>query len=69
MGSGRDTLLELLIGRSRPTVGTLRLAGIDPLADREQFSRRVGVLFSKDTLYAQGARFTLRLAVQDLAKL
>ncbi len=50
-GSGKDTLLELLIGQSRPTVGTIRLAKVDPFLDREQFSRQVGVLFAEDALY------------------
>ena len=51
VGSGRDVLFDLLIGRSRPTMGTLRLAGVDPLADRAAFSRQVGVLFADDSLY------------------
>jgi ABC-2 type transport system ATP-binding protein len=51
VGSGKDTLLELLTGRSRPTVGTLRLAGVDPFLDRDQFSQRVGGLFAEDSLY------------------
>jgi ABC-2 type transport system ATP-binding protein len=51
MGSGKDVLFELLIGRSRPTAGTLKVAGIEPFADQEQFSRRVGVLFAEDSLY------------------
>ena len=51
VGSGKAVLFDLLIGRSRPTVGTLRLASVDPLIDKGQFSRRVGVLFSEDTLY------------------
>lgn len=50
MGCGKAQLFELLIGKSRPTVGTLRLAGVDP-SDRHPFSRRVGVLFSEDNLY------------------
>ena len=48
-GSGKAHLLDLLIGQSRPTVGTIRIAGIDPLADREAFSRRVGVVFGEDS--------------------
>jgi len=52
-GSGKATLLDLLTGRLRPTVGTVRLAGVDPVADPDQFSRRVGVMFSEDRLYAQ----------------
>jgi len=51
VGSGKDALFDLLIGKSRPTVGTLRLARADPLSDRDQFSRQVGVLFAEDTLY------------------
>ena len=51
VGSGKDALFDLLIGKSRPTVGTLRLAGADPLSDRDRFSRQVGVLFAEDTLY------------------
>ncbi len=48
--SGKRVLLALLIGQMRPTAGTIHLAGIHPL-DRETFSRRVGVLFAKDSLY------------------
>lgn len=50
VGSGRDVLLDLLIGRARPTVGTLRLAGAEP-TDRAAFSRQAGVLFAEDGLY------------------
>ena len=49
--SGTDTLFDLLTGRSRPTVGEVRLVGIDPFAERDQFSRQVGVLFSEDNVY------------------
>jgi ABC-2 type transport system ATP-binding protein len=59
--SGKDTLFELLIGQSRPTVGQVRLAGVDPFVERERFSRQVGVLFSEDNLYRrQSARGNLR---------
>lgn len=53
VGSGKEPLLELLIGRSRPSAGSLRLAGADPLAQRDLFSQRVGVLFAGDSLYAR----------------
>jgi ABC-2 type transport system ATP-binding protein len=49
-GSGLDPLLDLLIGRRRPTAGTVRLDDIDP-ADGGAFSERAGVLFSEDALY------------------
>ncbi len=49
-GSGIDALFDLLIGRSNPSSGTVRLAGIDP-KDRAAFSRAVGVMFYEDGLY------------------
>jgi ABC-2 type transport system ATP-binding protein len=51
VGSGTSTLLDLLLGRTVPTVGTLRLSGIDPAMDKRAFSRQVGVLFAEDSLY------------------
>jgi ABC-2 type transport system ATP-binding protein len=49
--SGKETLLELLTGRSRPTAGDVRIAGIDPFHARDQFSLQVGVLFAEDNIY------------------
>ena len=37
-GSGKTILLDLLIGRSRPTAGTVRVAGLEPSAQKAQFS-------------------------------
>lgn len=51
VGSGKEALFDLMIGRERPTLGQVRLAGADPIADRNEFSRQVGVLFAEDTLY------------------
>lgn len=53
VGSGRDLLLDLLTGRSRPTSGTIRLGGIDPHIDPNRFSQIVGVLFYEDGLYVR----------------
>ncbi len=50
-GSGKDVLFQLLIGQSRPTVGEIQLAGLNPHTEKGLFSRQVGVLFAKDTLY------------------
>ena len=50
-GSGKATLLDLLIGRTGPTAGSLRIAGVNPFQDEEPFSQQVGVLFSDDALY------------------
>jgi ABC-2 type transport system ATP-binding protein len=49
--SGKEVLLALMTGQSRPTGGTVRLAGADPYTDKAHFSRKVGVLFSDDNLY------------------
>ena len=49
--SGKNILFELLIGKYRPTLGTIRVAGIDPFKERRQFSRLAGVLFAEDNLY------------------
>jgi ABC-2 type transport system ATP-binding protein len=49
--SGVEDLFELFCGQSRPTMGHLRLEGIDPAKDREAFSCMVGVVFEADGLY------------------
>ena len=66
VGSGREPLLDLLIGRSKPTAGTLRLAGIDPPTQRIELAEKVGVLFAEDTVYKRQSpqanlRFQCRL--------
>jgi ABC-2 type transport system ATP-binding protein len=50
-GSGKEALFDLLVGKSRPSAGTIRLAGIDPATQRARFSQAVGVLFPEDGLY------------------
>lgn len=49
-GSGKVQLLDLLTGKTRPTVGQVRVADTDP-RERKAFSRLVGVLFPEDSLY------------------
>ena len=49
--SGKETLLELLTGQTRPTAGEVTIDGFDPFAEKNQFSRKVGVLFAEDKLY------------------
>jgi ABC-2 type transport system ATP-binding protein len=49
--SGKGTLLDILIGKSRPTAGSVRLDQIDPAESKEQLSRTVGVLFYDDSHY------------------
>jgi ABC-2 type transport system ATP-binding protein len=50
-GSGSDVLVSLLTGRSQPSAGTIRLAGLDPYAGHSALSRVLGVMFAEDTLY------------------
>lgn len=51
--SGKDLLLDLLIGKTRPTLGEIRLAGIDPAGQQQDFSERVGVQFAEENLYVR----------------
>jgi ABC-2 type transport system ATP-binding protein len=50
--SGKDLLLELLTGESRPSRGSIRFSGCDPATQRQIYSRAVGVIFSEDALYS-----------------
>jgi len=46
-------VFDLLTGQERPSSGSVRISGIEPYRDRNQFSRLVGVLFAHDNLYAR----------------
>lgn len=50
-GSGNDVLFALLTGRTHPTLGTVRVAGVDPAKDRADFSRIAGIVFADDAVY------------------
>lgn len=50
-GSGKSAFLALLTGASRPSLGQVRIAGLDPFTQHDDFSRSVGVLFEEDGLY------------------
>ena len=50
-GSGAEMLVNLLTGRSQPSAGTIRLAGIEPYADHTTLSQALGVVFAEDTVY------------------
>jgi ABC-2 type transport system ATP-binding protein len=48
---GKDVLFQLLIGKQRPTNGSVLVAGLNPYREHQAFSRHVGVLFIEDMLY------------------
>lgn len=50
-GSGKAALLSLLTGQSRPTAGSVRVAGLDPASEQDRLSGRLGVLFAENSLY------------------
>jgi ABC-type multidrug transport system ATPase subunit len=60
VGSKKRVVFELLIGQERPTAGSVRILGNDHFKERNEFSRRVGVLFPENNLYLhQSARSNL----------
>lgn len=50
-GSGKTLLLDMLSGKTPPTAGAIRLAGIDPYHDHEQLGQVAGFLFTEDGVY------------------
>jgi ABC-2 type transport system ATP-binding protein len=43
-GAGKSTTIKCLTGLLRPTAGTLRILGVDPLADPVSVKRQIGVV-------------------------
>lgn len=51
-GAGKTTTLKMLLGLIRPDAGTIRIAGIDALADRLGAARCMGALLEAHGFYA-----------------
>ena len=52
-GAGKSTLLKLCIGFERPTRGSLRVLGVDPVRDRAGAVARVGYVPQAPSLYRE----------------
>jgi ABC-2 type transport system ATP-binding protein len=54
-GAGKTTTIETCEGYRRPDAGTVRVLGLDPVADTERLRPRVGVMLQSGGVYS-GAR-------------
>jgi ABC-2 type transport system ATP-binding protein len=50
-GAGKTTTVEMLEGYRRPTAGTVRVLGLDPVADATELRARIGVMLQAGGLY------------------
>jgi ABC-2 type transport system ATP-binding protein len=50
-GAGKTTALRILCGLSKPTSGTVRIAGLDAMSQSEQIKRSIGYMCQRFALY------------------
>jgi ABC-2 type transport system ATP-binding protein len=48
-GAGKSTTIKMLTGILVPTEGSARVCGLDPVGERKQLARRIGVVFGQRT--------------------
>ncbi len=46
-GAGKSTMIKMLTGILVPTAGRVRVCGLDPVRQRRQLARRIGVVFGQ----------------------
>jgi ABC-2 type transport system ATP-binding protein len=61
-GAGKTTTVETLEGYRRPDDGSVRVLGLDPMADRRALAPRIGVMLQRGGIYPMlGPRRALEL--------
>ncbi len=50
-GAGKSTMIKALVGALRPSAGTVRVLGLDPLRDRSTVCRTIGYMPQSPALY------------------
>jgi ABC-2 type transport system ATP-binding protein len=50
-GAGKTTTVECCEGYRRPDEGSVRVLGLDPIADRSKLAPRIGVMLQEDGIY------------------
>ena len=50
-GAGKTTTVETLEGYKRPTSGSVRVLGLDPIADHGRLTPRIGVMLQRGGVY------------------
>jgi len=50
-GAGKTTTVETLEGYKRPTAGSVRVLGLDPVEDHARLTPRIGVMLQKGGVY------------------